>query len=306
MRIVFAGTPEFAVPTLNALIENGLKPIAVLTSEDIPARRGKGFLPTPVKSVALAHQIPVLQPENLKADDFYEAFRALKPDLLIVVAFKILPPKIFELPTFGAFNLHASLLPKYRGAAPINHALMNGETETGVTTFFLQRKVDTGNIILQDKIQIGLDETAGMLHDRLMMLGADVVLKTVRLIQENKVELQVQDNALATAAPKIFKETCRIDWEKSAFAVHDFIRGLSPFPAAWSGFQGVQFKIIRAKLASEIHLKSGEILTTAKQMWTGCGDGSVEILEVQQEGRKRLETSDFLKGYKFQSDAKWD
>jgi methionyl-tRNA formyltransferase len=306
MNIVFAGTPEFAVPSLQILIDNGFKPVAVISSEDMPARRGKGFVSTPVKALAVENGIPVLQPENLKSDDFYEALSAYKPDILVVVAFKILPPRIFELPTLGAFNLHASLLPKYRGAAPINRAIMAGETQSGVSTFFLQRKVDTGNIILQKTIDIQPNDTAGMLHDALMHIGANAVLETVEQIAENRFTLQPQDNTLATPAPKIFKEDCQINWHQPAQKVHDFIRGLSPFPAAWTSLKQVQFKIIEAQIASEIKIAPAQIYQQDKQLFVGCKNGAIEVLSLQQEGRKRLTTAAFLQGFQFEPEAIWD
>ena len=305
MNIVFAGTPDFAVPSLQILIDNGLKPVAVISSEDMPVRRGNGFIPTPVKSAALAAGIPVLQPSNLKSDDFFEELSAFQPDLLVVVAFKILPPRIFQLPTLGAFNLHASLLPKYRGAAPINRAIMAGETVSGVSTFFLQQKVDTGNLILQKEVPIGENETAGELHDKLMHVGATAVLETVQKIQNQTFQLQVQDNHFATPAPKIFKEDCQINWHQSAQDVHNFIRGLSPFPAAWTALNGVQFKIIQAQLETDKNLAAGEILVENNQLFVGCKTGALSLLQVQQEGKRRMTITEFLNGFRGEQGLKF-
>ena len=227
------GTPDFAVPSLEILISNGFILQTVVTAPDRPQGRGLEVRPTPVKTAALRHGLPLLQPESLKDPSFVAAVSSLHPDLIVVVAFRILPREVFSIPRYGAFNLHASLLPQYRGAAPINWAIINGETTTGVTTFFLEEKVDTGGIILQAKLPIGSDDDAGSIHDKLARLGADAVLRTVRLIESGKPAPVPQDNTLATPAPKIFPNDCRIRWDMPAERVRNFIRGLSPFPAAW-------------------------------------------------------------------------
>jgi methionyl-tRNA formyltransferase len=253
---------------------------------------------TPVKEVALRHSLPVLQPEDLRAQEFAERLRSFTPDLLVVVAFRILPPSVFRIPRLGSFNLHASLLPKYRGAAPINWAIMRGETETGVTTFFLEEKVDTGNLILQASLPIGPEEDAGSLHDRLAALGAAVVMDTVRLIERGEAHPGVQDGSRATPAPKIFRDDCRIPWERPAGELRNFIRGLSPSPAAFCLHRGKTVKIFRARVApgppsgppGSLHVASGSIRVSA-------ADGDLEILELQLEGRKRMGVEEFLRGY---------
>jgi methionyl-tRNA formyltransferase len=227
-RIVFMGTPEFAVPSLDILITNGYPIPAVVTAPDKPRGRGQALTPTPIKEHAARAGIAVLQPDQLDEPGFIARLKEIAPDLIVVVAFRILPRDVYAVARLAAFNLHASLLPKYRGAAPINWAIMNGEKETGVTTFLLEEKVDTGGMVLQRSIPIGPDDDAGMIHDRLSALGADVVLETVRRIEEGKVEIIRQDNALASRAPKIFKDDCHIQWNRPASRVHDFIRGLSP------------------------------------------------------------------------------
>jgi methionyl-tRNA formyltransferase len=230
MKIVFMGTADFGIPTLETLKTNGYLPVTIVTVPDKPAGRGQKVSISPVKKFAVEHDIPLLQPEKMKDPEFIQSLINLKPDLFIVVAFRILPANVFTIPLLGSFNLHASLLPKYRGAAPIQWAIINGETETGVTTFFLDEKIDTGKIILQERIPIGPEDTTETIHDRLAEVGASVVLQTVKLIEDGKVETLVQDNTGATPAPKIFKEHCRIDWTKNAAEVHNFIRGLSPSP----------------------------------------------------------------------------
>ncbi|HEX3073349.1 MAG TPA: methionyl-tRNA formyltransferase, partial [Ignavibacteriales bacterium] len=231
-------------------------------------------------------------------EKFIADLKNIGADIFIVVAFKILPPEVFTIPKHGSFNLHASLLPKYRGAAPIQWAIINGEKETGLTTFFLQEKVDTGNVILQEKMNIGSDEDFGSLHDRMSELGADMILKTLELIESGAVQPKKQDDALATPAPKITKETCLIDWNKTAFEAHNLVRGLSPAPAAFFMHGDKQIKVYRTKINTERKLNRGEIYETKSEIIVGCGKDSLELLELQIEGRKRLNAEDFLRGNK--------
>lgn len=301
MRIIFMGTPDFAVPSLRRLVENGYRPVAVVTGPDRPRGRGLNVTPTPVKSAAVEAGIDtILQPESVKDPDFIRAVASLAPDLIIVVAFRILPAEVFESARLGAFNLHGSLLPRYRGAAPINRAIMAGETETGVTTFFLKQAVDTGHIILQRSMPIGPEETAGEVHDRMMEIGADVVLETVRLIEAGKAVARPQDDSLASPAPKIFKEDCRIPWQKPSVEVHNHIRGLSPHPGAWTTYGDRVFKIYRSHRV-EGSGSPGEILDTGGRFVVACGTGAVEVLELQQEGRRRLPAGEFVRGFEWEA-----
>ncbi|MBI2428597.1 MAG: methionyl-tRNA formyltransferase [Ignavibacteriales bacterium] len=302
MNIVFMGTPDFAVPSLEILHARGYNIAAVVTAPDKPRGRGQQVSVTPVKAAALNHSLPLLQPDNLKDEHFISELRKLRPDLFIIVAFRILPKEVYSIPAKGAFNLHASLLPKYRGAAPINWAIINGEKETGVTSFFLQDKVDTGNIILSARTVIRDDMNAGELHDVLSEIGAEIVLQTVRLIELGKVQPRQQDNTLATPAPKIFKETCRINWNQSLKKIYDFIRGLSPSPAAWTVNNGKVIKIFRSSQKSEAksrNSEAGEITVDKGKLFVSAVDGELEILELQQEGRRRMTAEEFLRGYKF-------
>ena len=297
MRIIFMGTPEFAVPSLERLVDNGYAPVAVATGPDRRRGRGRKLSPTPVKEAALRLGIgQILQPESVKDPAFAEAIVALEPDVIVVVAFKILPEAVYTPARKGAFNLHGSLLPRYRGAAPIQRAVMAGETETGVTTFFLKKKVDTGDMILQWPMSIGPDETAGEVHDRMMDLGAEAVLETVRRIDAGTVETQPQNDSVASPAPKIFPEDGRIDWEQPAEAVHNHIRGLSPYPGAWTHHGEALLKLYRSRRAGGSG-DPGEVLETGPRLLVACGDGAVEVLEIQQQGRRRLEAAAFLNGY---------
>lgn len=299
MRIVYMGTPDFAVPSLETLIATGFKPVCVVTGPDKQRGRGQTWSPTPVKEVAGAHGIPVLQPESVKDPAFAAAVAQTDPDLIVVVAFRILPPAVFTCARLGAFNLHGSLLPAFRGAAPIQHALMAGVKKTGVTTFFLKEKVDTGNIILQKDLAVGPDETAGELHDRLMILGAEAVLETVRLIQTGEVEVKEQDDRLATPAPKISREDARIRWSADARQVHNQIRGLSPIPGAWTVHDGVLLKILRTRLASDATSgPPGSIVSADRRLEIACGRGAILAEEIQREGRAKLSASDFVNGYR--------
>lgn len=306
LRIVFMGTPEFAVPSLRALVEAGYSVVGVITATDkYGGRGGKQLLQSAVKRYAVREDIPVLQPRNLKDPAFQAELRALEADLQVVVAFRMLPEAVWAMPPLGTFNLHGSLLPKYRGAAPINWAVINGDTETGVTTFLLRQEIDTGAILLQRSLPIGPEETAGEVHDRMMALGAETVLDTVRLIESGDARPQPQNDSAATAAPKIFHETCRIDWVQRLDAVHDFVRGLSPYPTAWTTLEDQQLKIFRGRREPIAHsLEPGTLVTDGKSvMKVACADGFLHLLDLQLQGRKRLATADFLNGYRMDPEA---
>jgi methionyl-tRNA formyltransferase len=297
MRVLFMGTPEFAVPSLTKLVEAGDPPVAVATGPDRPRGRGQEVSPTPVKTAAREAGIDrILQPEDVTDDRFAEAVADLEPDVIAVVAYKILPPKVFTAASEGAFNLHGSLLPKYRGAAPINHAIMNGETETGVTTFFLEPSVDTGDIILQRSMPIGPDETAGSVHDRMKELGGEVVVETVRRIEAGTVDPQPQDDAAATPAPKIHDDDGRVPWDAPAEDVHNHIRGLSPYPGAWTMHDDTRLKLYRSRRADG-NGAPGTVLEADDRLLVACGEGAVEIVTIQRPGRERLDAADFLNGY---------
>jgi methionyl-tRNA formyltransferase len=292
------GTPEFALPSLHILLEQSYDICGVVTAPDKPRGRGQQVSSTPVKGFALQHNLPLLQPENLKDQAFISEVQQLAPDLMVIVAFRILPREVYTIPPFGAFNLHASLLPKYRGAAPINWAIIKGEKESGVTTFFLQDKVDTGSVLLQARVKIDEEETAGELHDVLSDVGAEIVLQTVRLIERGKAQPLVQDESRACPAPKIFKDDCRINWVQSSQQVHDFIRGLSPSPASWTIHRGKIIKIYRSKIVELPSPAPGMVLKrTPGTLLVGTGQGAVSLLEVQQEGRRSLGIEEFLRGY---------
>lgn len=305
-RIIFMGTPEFAVPSLQILVEAGYDVVAVVTATDkMGGRGGKKLLQSAVKKYAVEQGIPVLQPKNLKAPEFIEELASYQADLQIVVAFRMLPVAVWDMPRLGTFNLHGSLLPKYRGAAPINWAVIRGETETGVTTFFIQHEIDTGDILFQERMPIGPDETAGEVHDRMMQLGAQTVLKTVKAIAAGEVSAQLQDHSLATPAPKLKAENTQIDFSQDARAVHNFIRGLNPFPGAWTLFEGQKWKILRTAVLEESHeLASGTIQTDNKSyLHIATGDGYVDVLELQIPGKRRMPVKDFLNGWDFAEDA---
>jgi len=297
-RILFMGTAWFAVPSLERLADASCTIAAVATGADKPRGRGREMIPTPVKECALRLGVPLLQPENLNDPSFAEAVRAVDPSLIVVVAFRILPPSVFRIPPLGAINLHASLLPRYRGAAPINRAIMNGEKETGVTTFFLEESVDTGNILLQARTPIGEDDDAGTLHDRLAAIGAEIVLHTVRLIETGKAAPRSQDASLASPAPKIFRDDCRIDWRQGADRVRNQIRGLSPVPAAFTMHGGRLLKVYSARIADGA-LPPGEVDARRGVLLVGTADRPLALQELQQEGKKRMTVAEFLRGYAF-------
>lgn len=297
MRIIFMGTPDFAVPSLYALAKAGYPPIAVVTGPDRRRGRGQKLQPTAVKKAALELEIgTILQPDSVKDPGFIDTMADLNCDVMVVVAFKILPPAVFTQAKLGAFNLHGSLLPKYRGAAPINRAIMQGDTETGVTTFFLQAKVDTGNMILQKKMTVGPNETAGEVHDRMMFLGAEAVVETVQRIEAGRALETPQDDRLATPAPKLFKEDGRIAWHDSASTIHNHIRGLSPYPGAWTHHDDTLLKIYRSHVV-EGNGEPGTIIEKGDRLVIAAGAEAIEIIEIQQQGRRRLKAADFLRGY---------
>lgn len=281
------GTPEFAVPSLNILLENGYDVPAVVTVPDKKKGRGLKESYSDVKTFALEKGLRVLQPEKLKDEEFVKQLTEIQPDLIVVVAFRILPREVYTIPKLGSFNLHASLLPKYRGAAPINWAIINGEKESGVTTFFLQDKVDTGNIILQKKVRIDEDETAGTLHDKLSFIGEEAVLETVQKIESDSVQVSPQDDTLASPAPKIFKEDCKIDWSLPAEKIYNFIRGLSPYPTAWTTLDGANMKIYLAGMTEmQSDGEPGSVLIEGKNIFVNTADKKLEITELQLEGKK--------------------
>lgn len=305
LRIIYMGTPDFAMESLKELVENDYNVVAVVTMPDKPIGRGYKVQSSAVKAYADSKNIPVLQPQNLKDASFLDELRSYKADLQIVVAFRMLPQVVWSMPRLGTFNLHASLLPQYRGAAPINWAIINGEIETGVTTFFLQHEIDTGNIILQEKISIAENENAGDIHDKLMFLGAKTVLKTVDLIIENNVNAIPQSgNLVLKSAPKIFKETCQINWNNDAVSIFNFIRGLSPFPGAW--FEWIlpdNIKSIVKVFDSKVELcqhnhSIGTIVSGNECFKVAVKDGYLKILNLQVPGKKRMSTADFLRGFK--------
>jgi methionyl-tRNA formyltransferase len=300
MKIIFLGTPEFAIPSLKAIYESRHQLLAVVTAPDKERGRGQKVTYTPVKQFALENNIAFYQPEKLKGNQvLIEQLSILQPDLFVVVAFRILPKEIFEIPKYGSFNLHASLLPKYRGAAPIQWAIINGEKETGLTTFKLAEKVDTGYIYIQEKVPIYPEDNFGSLHDRLSELGAKLVLNTIELIEGGNYKLLQQDDSLASSAPKITKEICKINWTKSAEEIHNLVRALSPLPAAFFTFRDKIIKIYKSEVVKNFNLKPFEFYQTKKELIIGCGIDSLRILEIQLEGKKRLEIEEFLRGFNF-------
>lgn len=301
LRIIFMGTPEFAVPSLQILLEHGFNVVAVVTATDKPGGRGrKELLETPVKKFARAHDIPVLQPTNLKAPAFIEELKALQANLQIVVAFRMLPEVVWSMPEFGTFNLHGSLLPQYRGAAPINWAIIRGEKQTGVTTFFITHEIDTGTVIYQEALPIGAEETAGELHDRMATLGAQLVLRTAQAISLETAPAIPQDHSRASYAPKIFHETCQIAFDQSTEQVHNFIRGLSPYPGAWMQYQDQELKILKASPEyAPPTAPPGTLLTDQKTYAKiTTRDGAIFLEELQLQGRRRMAIRDFLNGFK--------
>ena len=299
MKIVFMGTPDFSIPSLKILLENNHEILSVVTTPDKERGRGQKITYTAVKQFAIENNIPVLQPVKLKDENFIKELNNLNPDLFVVVAFRILPKEVFEIPKYGSFNLHGSYLPKYRGAAPIQWALINGDTETGLTTFKLAEKVDTGNVYLQEKVEINIDDNFETLHDRMSLLGAGLVLKTVNLIESGNDELMKQNNSLASSAPKITKEICLIDFHKSATEIHNLVRGLSPHPVAFFNFNNKVIKIYKTEIAHDFNLKPFEFHQTKTELLIGCGKDALRILEIQQEGKKQMGIEEFIRGFRF-------
>ncbi len=305
LKIVFFGTPEFAVESLRAIVEGGFDVAAVVTGVDKPAGRGKHLRQSAVKEYALSVGLPVLQPENLKDEQFLQALRDTDANLFVVIAFRMLPRAVWDMPQFGTFNLHASLLPRYRGAAPINWAVINGDSVTGVTTFFLQEQMDTGDVIDSRSITIGENENVGSVHDRLMQLGAQLTLDTLRRIEAGNLQATPQDclpgGVEPSPAPKIFKDTCRIDWERPARDVHNFVRGLSPYPAAWSelvtdGEEAGSIKIFTTLPTSRAAALPGRVVIEGEAMYVDCADVALQVLSVQLQGKRRMDTPEFLRG----------
>lgn len=309
LRIVFMGTPDFAVGILNALCEKGYTIVGVITAPDRPAGRGRKLNQSAIKKYATEHNLNILQPTNLKNAEFLEELKSLHANLQIVVAFRMLPKAVWQLPELGTFNLHASLLPEYRGAAPINWAIMNGETKTGATTFFIDEKIDTGAIILQNELPISSDEDAGILHDRLMELGATTVLKTVKRIEEGNLSTTLQQNpANLKLAYKLDRETCKIDWGLPLKKVYDHIRGLSPYPAAWSTLHNNDVeqivKIYKVELENEVHsLQPGALIFDKKEMRIAAEGGFIKLLEIQLQGKRRMATEALLNGISLSRNA---
>ncbi len=316
MRIVFMGTPDFAVASLDALVKNHFNVVGVVTAADKPSGRGQQLNQSPVKKYALEHHLRLLQPQNLKAPDFIEELRSLKADLQIVVAFRMLPEAVWNMPPEGTYNLHASLLPKYRGAAPINWAVINGEQESGVTTFRLKHEIDTGNILLQERIKIGPADTAGDLHDKLMVAGAQLIVETVRKIREKmedgmELKFETQRDSLANHAPKLDKNLCRINWQLKARDIYNLVRGLSPYPTAFAELQNEEgqvktLKIFFAEYATIEHGKPVGTIDTDNNNFLNvhCSDGILQIKDIQLEGKKRMKVHEFLKGYKISAGTK--
>ncbi|SHM13580.1 methionyl-tRNA formyltransferase [Flavobacterium chilense] len=310
LRIIFMGTPEFAVGILDTIIKNNYDVVGVITAADKPAGRGQKIKYSAVKEYALANNLTLLQPTNLKDEAFLAELKALNANLQIVVAFRMLPKVVWEMPNLGTFNLHASLLPNYRGAAPINWAIINGETKTGVTTFFIDDKIDTGAMILNSEIAIEPTENAGQLHDRLMHLGSTTVIDTLKVIESGNVTTTIQeDNAEIKTAYKLNKENCRIDWTKSGEEINNLIRGLSPYPAAWCFLKDKNeeqnIKIYEAKLVLEAHSHAiGSVLSSKKEIKIAIQNGFIQLLSLQLPGKKRMQVAELLNGITFSDDAK--
>ncbi len=308
LRLVFMGTPEFAVPSLRALVEGGYNVVGVVTTPDRAAGRGQKIYECDVKREAMRLGLPILQPEKLREESFVEAYRALNADLAVVIAFRMLPQVIWAMPRLGTFNLHASLLPEYRGAAPINHAIMNGDKVTGVTTFLLNEKIDQGAILMQSSVEIGDTECVGELYERLMMLGPELVKESVERLAADDVTPMEQahiDESTLRPAPKIFKQDCVIDWGRDGASIVNFVRGLSPYPAAWcnlidvAGGESTTAKIFEARFTSSATLAVGEIESDNRSyIKIGCNDGAIELLSIQLAGKRRMAVKDLLLGFK--------
>lgn len=309
IRIVFMGTPDFAVTILKHLVDNKYNVVGVITAPDKPAGRGRKLNESDVKKYALSENLNILQPTNLKNEEFHQELKALKADLQIVVAFRMLPEMVWKMPKFGTFNLHASLLPQYRGAAPIHWAIINGETKTGVSTFFIDDKIDTGAIILQEEITIAIDETVGTLHDKLMFLGANLVAKTIDLISDGNVTTKKQPALEEKSAPKLDPENTKINWNDSLENIYNKIRGLNPFPSAWTIIKNndeeISAKIYAIqKEICEHQYSLGKIITTKKEMKVAVNNGFIIIDEIKLSGKKKMDVKSLLNGYPFSTDAK--
>jgi len=309
LRIVYMGTPEFAVAPLKTLVESGYNVVAVVTVPDKQAGRGMKLQSSPVKQYALSVNIPVMQPEKLKDEAFIEELKSFNADLQVVVAFRMLPEIVWAMPKFGTFNLHASLLPQYRGAAPIHHAVMNGDKQTGVTTFFLKHEIDTGDVIFQESIDIADDEETGSVHDRLMLLGCDVVVKTVDAVLSGNLkplpQSEMESGIVLRPANKLTRENTRINWDNDGLRIFNFIRGLSPYPAAWTELVSetgeiLGLKVFKSVFSENIHdYNSGDLITDSKKyLKVAVRGGFVEILRLQPAGKKAMATDEFLRGFK--------
>jgi methionyl-tRNA formyltransferase len=308
LRIVFMGTPEFAVASLDALVGAGCQIVGVVTAPDKPAGRGMKLMQSDVKKYAVEKGLQVLQPEKLKNPDFLEELKGLRADVQVVVAFRMLPELVWNMPPMGTINLHGSLLPEYRGAAPIHWAVINGEAQTGVTTFKLQHAIDTGDILLQESFPIGPDETTGDVHDRMKIIGANLLVKTIEGLAVGNIQEQAQsslaDPAALKHAPKLFTENCQINWNRPVQELHDFIRGLSPFPGALSKLDGKILKIYRSSKEYKTHgLSTGTVVTDGKTVLKfAATNGFIHVLDLQLEGKKRMLVADFLRGYRPEQD----
>lgn len=301
LRIVFMGTPDFAVASLDALLQNNYEVVGVVTAPDKPAGRGRKLQQSAVKKYALQHQIPLFQPVNLKDESFLKSIHDVKANLYVVVAFRMLPKAVWQIPEYGTFNLHASLLPDYRGAAPINWAIINGEKKTGVTTFFIDEKIDTGTIILKRETTIEDAENAGQLHDKLMKLGSKLIVETVQLIEKGKVTTQKQPENADKSAPKIFTETCKINWQKPQDEIYNFIRGLNPYPAAWTYLEGnKKLKIYDVEKKEATHnYMVGKIFEKENKIFIAVKNGFIEVKSLQLAGKRKMDSKSFLNGYSF-------
>lgn len=310
LQIVFMGTPYFAVEILKTLVDNNYKIVGVVTAPDKPAGRGRKLRQSAVKEYATSQQLKVLQPTNLKDQTFTEELKSLKANLQIVVAFRMLPKIVWQMPEYGTFNLHASLLPNYRGAAPINWAIINGETKTGVTTFFIDEKIDTGAMILQDEVEIEVNDTAGILHDKLMATGAKLVIETVELIKNGPIKTKIQsDTKNLKPANKIHKETCKIDWTQSINKIYNLIRGLSPYPAAWTilynNDEEINIKIYSVNKEEESHkFEIGKLIVEKHNVKIAVKNGYIVLQEIQLPGKRKMSIKDVLNGYDFSKDSK--
>lgn len=308
LGIVFMGTPDFAVATLDALVKAKFNVVGVVTAPDKPAGRGQKIQQSPVKKYALEHNLTILQPSNLKSEEFIASLKSLNANLQIVVAFRMLPKEVWKLPEYGTFNLHASLLPNYRGAAPINWAIINGETKTGVTTFFIDEKIDTGNIILQEEVTIGEDEILGELHDKLMEVGSSLVVKTVQQIEKGTFKTFKQAEIEEKSAPKIYNETCKINWNDTLTNTYNLIRGLNPYPAAWTTLinndDEIKVKIYGVKKESASHHhKTGVIITSKNEIKVAVAQGYLIIESLQLSGKKQMDSKSLLNGFRFHENA---